>query len=129
MRLINYGPGEIADRLTILSLKILHGGDAGKDVGHFVQERNALLAQLRGRETTGAWFEFVVDLGAVNGALWQAEDDLRNRRSEESGAHSIGWFQTITELAFHIQSLNDRRAVLVQQINEKTGDFVGQEKL
>lgn len=126
MRLVNYGPGEIADRLTILALKILHGGAAGKAIDHFVQERNALLTQIRSRELNSAWFEYVLELGAVNAALWQKEDTLRGYRTEKWGDLPHG---EIVACAFRIQELNDRRAELVTLINTNTGDFVGAEKV
>jgi hypothetical protein len=123
MRLINYGVGEIADRLTILSLKILYGTEAAKDTKHFLDERNALLAQLRSRELNGGWFEHVLELAAVNGRLWQSEDDLRGMRTAKL---ADGY---AAELAFRIQGLNDRRAELVNLINKVTGEHRGDEKL
>lgn len=128
MRLVNYGAGEISDRLTILALKILHGTVGGKDVQHFKTEQTALLQQIRARTLNGKWFDAVLDLAAVNGALWQAEDDLRQWRTElaiSTAQHS----DAIVELAFRIQYLNDQRAALVQQINKDAGDALGQEKL
>ncbi len=128
MRLVNYGVGEIADRLTILSLKILYGTEQGKDTKHFLDERNALLAQVRTRELNGAWFEHVLELSAVNGRLWQAEDELRGLRVEKAQNSSEPW-ETIGDVAFRIQSLNDRRAELVSLINKLTGEHRGAEKL
>lgn len=123
MRLVNIGPGEIVDRLTILALKILYGGQQGKDVAHFETERNALLVQLRGRELNAGWFEQVLGLAAVNAALWQAEDKLRDLRTGASNAEAVA------ALAFRIQELNDERARLIETINKATGDHKGSEKL
>jgi hypothetical protein len=140
LRLINYGPGEIADRLTILNLKQLYGKQAGKDVKHFVDERNALLAQLRSRELTGPWLEFMLELGAVNAALWQAEDELRGRRTDHArwerpdstGLPGTDEKRRLVEqggqIAFRIQEWNDRRAQLIEEINKATGDHLGSEK-
>jgi hypothetical protein len=129
MRLVNYGPGEIADRLTILALKVLHGSAAGKPVDHFEKERNALLTQLRGRELAGSWFEHVLELGAVNAALWQAEDALREYRAADTALTSATHLKPVVDLAFRIQELNDRRAELVMLINVNTGDHTGMEKV
>lgn len=130
MRLINFGPGEIADRLTILALKVLHGSAAGKAVDHFEKERNALLAQIRSRELSGSWFEHVLELGAVNAALWQAEDLLREYRTTTGDVlTSTAHLGIVKDLAFRIQELNDRRAELIQMINVNTGDHVGAEKI
>lgn len=123
MRLVNYGVGEICDRLTILALKILYATEAKKETKHFVDERNALLTQLRSREITGAWFEFCLELAAVNGRLWQSEDELREFRLGGRREDSP------MPVAFRIQELNDRRAELIQVINKATGDHLGQEKV
>lgn len=123
MRLMNPGAGEITDRLTILALKILHGGHAGKDTTHFENERNSLLVQIRTRTLNGSWFEQVLDLAATNAALWEAEDDLRELRENSGSLDAAG------RLAFRIQELNDRRAAIVETINKQTGELLGEEKL
>lgn len=137
-RLINPGAGEIADRLTILSLKILFTADRGKDPAHFVAEREGLLSMIRSRTLNGKWFAAVVELAAVNGALWHAEDDLREWRDGVSARPLVPGpdcvfgendYEQIRQLAFRIQDLNDQRARLVQQINLDAGDTHTQEKL
>ena len=134
MRLVNYGAGEMSDRLTILALKLLYGLDAGKDVKHFRDERNALLVQIRARTLNGVWFEQVLDLGATNAALWQAEDHLRGRRRavehEEDEGVIAAHYAEAGRLAFRIQALNDQRAALIERINQDAGDAgSGKEKL
>ena len=130
-RLINYGPGEASDRLTILTLKILVGTEKGLNVQHFQTEQTALLQQIRSRTLNGAWFEQVLELAAVNGQLWQAEDELRSHR--ERGRQHRDYIEgvqgDVVILAFRIQSLNDRRAELVQQINRDVGETSGMEKI
>jgi hypothetical protein len=143
MRLINYGAGEITDRLTILALKILTGAAAGKETAHFENERSSLMVKLAARTLNGSWFAQVLELGAVNAALWYAEDALRGWRSTwaETGPDSSGLsggpgsgYKTATAaaivaLAFRIQDLNDQRAVLVEAINKLAGDHIASEKL
>lgn len=126
MRLINLGPGEITDRLTILALKILYAGQAEKPTEHFETERNALLVMLRGRTLNGAWFEQVLSLAAVNAALWRVEDEMRAFREEGQTTKNR---DDIIECAFRIQELNDERAKLIETINKATGDHLGSEKL
>lgn len=126
MRLLDPGTGEITDRLTILSLKILFGEQAGKEVSHFKAERTSLLAKIRSRELNGAWFDKVLELAAVNAALWHCEDDLRACR--EKTLTPVG-DKVVVDLAFLIQSLNDQRAALVGEINKSAGDEKGVEKL
>jgi hypothetical protein len=111
MRLVGYGLGEIADRLTILELKILHGTAAGKDVEHFVGEQERLWAKITAVDwrCVPSWTRLAV----VNAALWHAEDELRAYRAH--GYQSIEG--TVAAVAFRIQFLNDERARLVAEIN------------
>jgi hypothetical protein len=123
-RLVNFGLGEVCDRLTILALKILYGEAKGVDISHFQRERAALLPKLLA-SSAGRWTEYFGDLAAVNSALWQAEDCLRAYKNEgERHSHSA----EIIECAFRIQEWNDKRAALIQQINGLVGD-AAQEKL
>lgn len=139
MKLVNPGPGEQTDRLTILALKILFGVEAGKDVAHFERERAVLLTQVRARASQ-VDLEAVLALAAVNAALWHAEDDLRALRrgvmlslsaaldSKEGIALAV--YQQAGEVAFRIQDLNDQRAKLVGEINARSGEAVtGDEKI
>lgn len=127
MRLLDPGVGEITDRLTILSLKILFGEQAGKATTHFRAERTSLLAKIRSKDLNGVWFDKVLDLAAVNAALWHCEDAMRDwRNAPMLPAASL---QSVADLAFRIQELNDQRAALVQGINKDVGESGGQEKL
>lgn len=126
MRLVNCGPGEWSDRLSILSLKILVGQEQQKDITHFRTEQTALLTSIRARTLNGTWFEQVLELAAVNSLLWHAEDDLREYRAKGQTKANT---DEIVELAFRIQELNDRRAGLVQDINVRAGETAGMEKL
>jgi hypothetical protein len=136
MRLLDPGAGELTDRLTILALKILFGDQAGKDTTHFKAERTSLLTKVRSKTLNGVWFDKMLDLAAVNAALWHKEDDLRVLREEiramEAGSQNSSWLSEMAhagQIAFQIQSLNDRRAQLVAEINKDAGDAGGQEKI
>jgi predicted mannosyl-3-phosphoglycerate phosphatase (HAD superfamily) len=142
MRFLDPGAGEITDRLTILALKILFGREAGKEVTHFEAERTSLLAKIRSKTLNGAWFDRVLDLAAVNAALWHCEDEMREWRQlwaptgPDSTAlrgpgegYKAATALEVVDCAFRIQSLNDQRANLVREINKDAGDSVGQEKL
>ena len=128
-RLVNIGVGEICDRLTILALKVLYAEQQNKNADHFVQERNALLVMLRGRELNAGWFEHALGLSAVNAALWQEEDALRDLRPKKEPLPPWDPVAAARDVAFHIQELNDERARLVETINKATGDHLGAEKL
>lgn len=128
MRLVNLGAGEISDRLTILSLKVLHAGAAGQDTAHFLNERSALLAQIRTRTLNGSWFDKVLELAAINGALWQAENEIREWRAPKQ-AYGPPDLDRIRQVAFSIQALNDQRAALIDAINQESGEHLGKEKV
>lgn len=132
MALLNPGCGEIVDRLTILSLKVLYGEAAGKSVAHFVNERNGLSVKLKGRELNGAWFEQVLQLGAVNAALWARTDEQRRYLDQYHEPWTKERTLAAAECGVAIMRLNDERARLVRQINELSGDLpkdAGLEKL
>lgn len=128
MRLLDYGLGEILDRLSILALKIANGESAGKDVAHFRRERSKLLP-LTATKVDGVVFEAYAELAVVNGRLWEAENRLRQwRREIEQGPLSATSLD-VMNTAFEIQALDDRRAALIQMINDTTGAPAGVEKL
>lgn len=138
--------GDILDRLTILSLKILHGRAAGKSVTHFEAEYAELFDWFwqRGPHQPGV-FNHALQLAAVNAALWTAEDELRPWQKwwTETGPGSPGsspgssvtrgfnsdTVYIIAGVALRIQQLNDQRADLVARINLLMGGVVGEEKL
>jgi hypothetical protein len=127
VKLVNLGAGEISDRLTILALKITVGSERGSDVAHFEAERAALLQKIHSRTLNGAWFDAILELGAINALIWHAEDDLRAWRSPDH-VYTMPDLEAIRILAFRLQALNDRRAGLVQQINKDAGDGDSKEK-
>lgn len=123
-RLVGYGPGEIVDRLSILSLKILHGNQAGKNTKHFADEQEALIECTPNHVSP----DFMA-LGDVNCDLWKAEDELRDWRSRTANTTIEQFCVPIAALAFRIQDLNDRRAALIEKINAASGETSGPEKL
>lgn len=131
-RLTNPGVGDISDRLTILALKRLHGTAAGHDVSHFDREWATLHTMLRGRTLNAAWFEQVLELGAVNAKLWALTDQMRHflfLRSLDGSWPTTDRTLETANCGCDILTLNDRRADLVQKINELAGDNLGAEKL
>lgn len=131
MKLINFGAGEIVDRLTILSLKLHHADAAGRPTDHFRNEQVSLLAKLKAGNGIAGYVEELLELATVNGLLWQAEDELRDWRRQFKELAGLSGEATAEAAgaAFRIQALNDRRAQLVEAINLKTGEHRGAEKL
>jgi hypothetical protein len=119
MRVLNPGPGEIVDRLTVVARKIVEGGERAK---HFEVEMEELVLY---------WSKTVEDvdsvmanfatasylLAATNAAIWQREDELRYYSNEGDIDMPI----VIAKIAFRIQELNDQRAELVKKINAAAG--------
>lgn len=132
-RLLNPGVGEITDRLTVLSLKILTAQDLGRPIDYFKTEQQGLLTQIRARTLNGSWFDSVLELAAVNAQIWHAEDQLRLWRASAGNGQAIEQVASnahlIVPLAFRIQALNDRRAELVTLINTNAGEGGGEEKV
>lgn len=124
-RLVNPGAGDLSDRLTILALKIHFAEEAGRETTAYKTERTALLSQIRSRTLNGVWFETVLELAAVNAALWHAEDDLRMFRGLPRGLSEPDK-EMVINLAFQIQATNDRRAALIDKINKDAGDQGGE---
>src|SRR4051812_25139159 len=108
-RLAGYGPGEILDRLSILSLKMKHGLAAEKPIGHFVSED----VQLRGQLPIilDPYYLLADRLLDINTQLWAAEDALRRWRKDAPDAGACSEDSVlIARIAFSIQELNDQRA-------------------
>ena len=123
-RLINFGLGEVCDRLSLLALKILYGELQGSDVTIERHERAALLVKLVVRNPNGKWLEIWNELNAVHAALWLYEADLRQLKAECQASKSLraGRSDDIIECAFRIQDLYDRQVSLIAQINSMVGD-------
>jgi len=115
-RLINFGLGEIVDRLTIVALKIQH--EVGP-LGPWQQERQALISLIKPHtaDNVPEWS----DLAAVNNQLWAAEDIMRGYRGRKLHLTAHDHFD-ISECAMRIQELNDERAQLIRSVNQSQGD-------
>ncbi len=119
MGLMNPSPGELADRKTILHLKIAVGERKKVKVGHFQKELELIEAALAEwfRKSAGgdrrAYDMATKGLAEVNQKLWHAEDEVRALARNER--------DRLAELAKLIPELNDQRAELVRQVNRAFG--------
>lgn len=124
-RLINPGVGELVDRASILTLKLLHA--PADSAPHLRREYQQVLAIVQPRTTSAGWIAEALELTVVNGVLWHAEDDLRAVRD---GSQLVdGDLIAAGRIAFRIQALNDRRNELIGEINKTTGEWAGEEKV
>lgn len=80
----------------------------------------------------GGWkipTDYAFELAAVNAALWQAEDRIRELRPRLEPLPPYDPVKEAVQIAFRIADLNDRRATLVTLINTAAGLIRPQEKL
>ncbi len=114
--------GEVVDKVTILEIKSERIADEAK-----LANIRAELAQLRPLVSGGVFDSAEVTalfegLRAVNGALWDIEDNIR----AEEAAGRFG--ERFVELARAVYVTNDRRAELKKKINLATGSDLVEEK-
>jgi len=98
-------PGDLIDRLTILSLKIRYGAFKGQDIQHWLDEHIALLYQIKALAINIPIAPFMSlwdDLAETNHKLWRVEDDTR---AGQPILHSVAL------------GYNDRRIELIRKIN------------
>jgi hypothetical protein len=119
---VEVSPGELFDKITILSLKRARIADAAKLKN--VMSELEMLEATRDRvvRPSEELNRLTAELGRVNEELWQIEDDLRqHERAGDFGPRFI-------ELARSVYRLNDHRASLKRQINETLGSRLMEEK-
>lgn len=120
--LIEVGPGELIDKITILRIKSERMGDPAK-LAHVRHELAVLDAARRAHiPETAELARLEAALKSVNEALWAIEDDIRQCEAEKDfGAKFVA-------LARAVYKQNDRRAGLKKDINTLTGSSIVEEK-
>ena len=114
--------GEVLDKITILQIKLAHISDAAKRV-NIQNELDALLPMVAGDAfTTDQMQGLMAELKAVNEALWDIEDDIREKEAAKS------FDAEFIRLARAVYVTNDKRAEIKKQINLATGSALIEEK-
>jgi len=114
--------GEVLDKITILQIKLAHISDAAKRV-NIQNELDALLPLVAGDAfTTDQMQGLMAELKAVNEALWDIEDDIREKEAAKS------FDADFIRLARAVYVTNDKRAEIKKQINLATGSALIEEK-
>ena len=114
--------GEVVDKVTILEIKSERISDSEK-LRNVANELDALRPLVSGGVFDSAELVALTDgLRAVNGELWDIEDDIR----AEEAAGRFG--ERFIELARAVYVTNDRRAELKKKINLATGSQLVEEK-
>ncbi|TVQ91425.1 MAG: hypothetical protein EA397_10250 [Deltaproteobacteria bacterium] len=113
---------EVIDKITILQLKITRLPSA-RARANARRELDALDAAWRDHDLP-AWrgLPEAQELAQVNEALWQVEDALRQHEAAED------FGERFIALARSVYQLNDRRAQLKRQLNERLGSPLLEEK-
>ncbi len=120
--LIEVGPGELVDKITILAIKSERMSDEGKlkNVRH---ELAVLDAARRAHIPASAELtRLEAALKEVNEALWVIEDDIRQCEADKDFGPKF------VELARSVYKQNDKRAALKKDINLLTGSSIIEEK-
>ena len=114
--------GEVLDKITILQIKLAHISDANKRV-NIQNELNALLPLVAGDVFTTVEMQgLMAELKSVNVALWDIEDDIREKEAAKS------FDAEFIKLARAVYVTNDKRAEIKKQINLATGSALIEEK-
>lgn len=120
--LIEVGPGELIDKITILDIKSERMSDPVKlkNVRH---ELAVLDAARRAHIPPSAELtRLEAALKSVNEALWVIEDDIRQCEADKDFGPKF------VELARAVYKQNDKRAALKKDINLLTGSSIIEEK-
>ena len=114
--------GEVLDKITILQIKLAHIYDSAKRA-NVQNELDALLPLVASDAfTTNQKQGLVAELKAVNEALWDIEDDIREKEAAKS------FDAEFIKLARAVYVTNDKRAEIKKQINLATGSALVEEK-
>ena len=114
--------GEVLDKITILQIKLAHISDANKRV-NVQNELDALLPLVAGDGFTTCEIQgLMAELKSVNEALWDIEDDIREKEAAKR------FDAEFIKLARAVYVTNDKRAEIKKQINLATGSALVEEK-
>ena len=114
--------GEVLDKITILQTKLAHISDAAKRT-NIQNELDALLPLVAGDAfATDQMQALMAELKSVNEALWDIEDDIREKEAAKS------FDAEFIRLARAVYITNDKRAEIKKQINLATGSALVEEK-
>jgi tetratricopeptide (TPR) repeat protein len=115
--------GDLLDRLTILEIRVRHAaaGPGSRGVADALERARAAWRAAGADDPRLA--PLIGELKAINGALWDAEDEIRAReRRQDHGPDFVA-------VARAICRLNDRRAAVKRAIDERCGFAPSDDKI
>ena len=120
--LVPISPGELLDKLTILQIKSERMDDEAK-LANVRHERDLLMETWSSLGVSDAKInELWSDLKGVNEALWDIEDEIRDKERERA------FDDRFIELARAVYFTNDKRSELKKRINVHLGSKIVEEK-
>ena len=115
-------PGEVLDKITILEIKSERISDPGK-VANVRRELELLSATWqKSVEQDETINRIHAELKAINEALWEIEDDIRDKERARE------FDQRFIELARSVYVTNDQRANAKKELNLYLGSEIVEEK-
>ena len=113
--------GEVVDKYTILTIKKLFIHDSEKLV-NVEKEWKVIKSALLKKHPETLTEPLTQELYDINKRLWKVEDDLRDCE------HRNYFGEKFVELAREVYQLNDVRAIIKKQINQKYNSELMEEK-
>jgi hypothetical protein len=113
--------GEVVDKYTILTIKKLFIHDNEK-LENVEKEWKIIKSALLKKYPETLTEPLTQELYDINKRLWKVEDDLRDCE------HKNYFGEKFVELAREVYQLNDVRAIIKKQINQKYGSELMEEK-
>ena len=113
--------GEVVDKYTILTIKKLFIHDSEK-LANVEKEWKIIKSALVRKHPETLTDPFTQELYDINKKLWKVEDDIRDCE------HKSYFGEKFVELAREVYQLNDVRAIIKKQINQKYGSELVEEK-
>jgi Tfp pilus assembly protein PilF len=119
---IEVAPGELLDKITILEIKSERINDPAKLLN--IRRELAVLAEARDRTIpcSHELDQMIIELKAINAAIWDIEDEIREYEGRQEFGHRF------VDHARSVYRNNDRRAAIKRQINEWLGSAILEEK-
>ena len=116
---IEVSNGEIADKLTIIEIKLKHITDPAKQKNLKVEYKvlDEAVAKIINKD-----HEFYKELLKINQELWDIEDKIRDLERDKDFGESF------VSTARAVYFTNDKRSEVKRQINELTGSNLVEEK-
>ena len=119
---IKVAPGELIDKITILSIKLERIENKAKLVNIKIEFDMLTQARNEAIPTSEKLDQLTSELRKINEALWDIEDDIRDcERSKNFG-------EVFIKLARAVYFTNDKRMKIKHTINELLGSRLIEEK-